>query len=1688
MFFTNTFGINVGFPMIWSDRKKSDLSSPFHSSSLLPSISQPEMQRLVSLLQNKNGKIRSIRYANSNGKKSDKIVVLVQDIHRHYEAQSQIRKTLELLIKNQQVDLVGLEGGFGSINLKPFQQYPYPEDVEQAANYLLKTGELTGAYAAGLRCQSEPVPYIGIDDKNLYQLNVEAYKKSAPYHKANREKWGFWAGDLKRRTKSEFHTELYKFHEVVSSFRLQGGRLGDYISSLLRISPEVVRRFSPNALMFHQAINFEKKINLSLVEEEKKNLIEKLHGEVSSRKEIDLKKYPALDSYLAYVKLTEKIDLQKLFQELKLVESQMYGPLIASEKEKNMVEEFYSLCEVGKLLEFSFSKDEWDDYRINPTNSNVTKWVQEFHDLEPYENFYKYAELRDIKMASNFLNTMTQVNAKKGLVVAGGFHSQGITDYLVREGVSVITYVPTISTIESKAGQEHLSIFTKEKSPLEVLFGQDRLFLSQTPDSPFVQRLLANCVLAVADMSGRKTVAFRSLSHYFNRGLTWAGKFSNRVYTFVLNRSGLGCISFHFEEGVLNRRRELSIPFPRTITSAIHNLRRSILPSPMDHFEGPWQKVVNEFRDLEKKEEAQNLEEAFESVLNEYPELSHSPIVLVLREGGRTIANIENDKLVLDQRLLEFPELLKMELREELHHLLFHRLVLTIENRQPTLKELALEELSTDLHKLNYFSQLDFLVQENILQILMTGFDEHKFHHLLLGCLPADRRKKMGKKLNSAGHQIALNIVPNLNGNELVRIKVLRNFYLKTRIYSDLTPEFIMEPEILQNNVNIHDDDFSDLRQKYFTIHQPAELVFEGGVSFVPDVRKNQFTPKNIRAFLSFLGNPKDIVFIEPHPDDGAVGAGGLLYGLAQDPNVSTTLVSLFDDAMGVSDEFIEIRYGVMERSETKKEFKKTTRRFESNSHAAHRGIKYMDMEISSEASEPVILDDQGKFNPLNNDFFSLSESDLRKLTRYVRDWVKRGALFVIPYPFSKKAPGQNTKHVCHPHHKLAVDTLFRLLAEFNYTGPILFYEVPERHVSFDTEGVDPNIHLVFGHDEMKEKKVGINFYESQQTRKRKENNQRGYDVLIEELNRARAQNLSQDGFVELYHYGQLVSPHRRSNVEPLESVDDLNEGSTPLNNINAVILAGGKSLGAFPALKLLLPVGEFANSLIATVERLIHRFEEGGFSSFLKGEDVFVVPSKEIETTVNTQTLGSLPGDNILTIPTSASGDLNGILWAMANIKSRQQDVRDKTLIILPGDTIVRTPQRYRKFLHQAVQATQLDPNAIVLLGQIPPNNSQVSDWMRFGSIQINQDEPLGEGFYSKTFIEKPPQDEALEMQAQKGQWYWNMGVVVGRLETIENAVKHCEPRLFDIYEKMVSALAQSNNILAQDLYGEMSEMVPHPFVQGERIYPIFDYLISMRLNDNVHKISTVRMAVIPTDIYFHDIGSWSAIIRLMNGDSSRWGRGRSNILLGINTDIEVDEVSKNNVIYADHGMKVKLKGGVEGLVIGYSAIGVLIIDQKDAARVKKYVLQGQERADHQILEGSETSSFDIDSSANLVIAPGLKHLSITLRHNTLTVENKFMQELNGPIGRLDVENKGVSDYPTNDRSQFDIPEMKPATQGPMMIIKKAISSLVTFYNFIVNQFTHRMESDNNELSGNRKLIKSAGKIWAIRRTMSDA
>ena len=516
-------------------------SLPPHVKRNIPADFLQRHHALFSSLSRDYGTIRKISLGSSFSE-SGPVVVHIQDVHKNPDAQRNIGAAVQHALGGSRVGVLALEGCGGEIDFRPFRKFSNRKAVQLAADFLLKENKISGPIH-GVLTGTGPLPAVlGVDDSVHYNANVEAYRQSAPRVEALRKEFRARLARMEKRKEDVYSPALREFDREVERYHHGRTSLGDYAVAL--VSQVGILRDHSSIRDFTQALALERALDFRQVETERARVIQRLIERVSSDEEagllsqavayragkvsyadfysqlrtlceragVSLASFPALDGYVRYVLLADKIDAEVLSQDLQSLEDDLYQSLAGSPEERRLAEESRRILLTQKLVEFSLTPEEWKTYLSLIPSSDRTEGMKDqverregglgLSDLRPFERFYQEAQARDSLMADRLLHAMKR-DAGVALLVAGGFHAGGVTQHLIDAGVTVVSFVPRIEKADVHRGAAYLSVFTQEKTPLEQLFQGEKLFLASHPAPPsLVRGLLPALVVLVALWGG----------------------------------------------------------------------------------------------------------------------------------------------------------------------------------------------------------------------------------------------------------------------------------------------------------------------------------------------------------------------------------------------------------------------------------------------------------------------------------------------------------------------------------------------------------------------------------------------------------------------------------------------------------------------------------------------------------------------------------------------------------------------------------------------------------------------------------------------------------------------------------------------------------------------------------------------------------------------------------------------------------------------------------------------------------------------------------------------------------------------------------------------------------------------------------------------------------------------------------
>ncbi|HCE44126.1 MAG TPA: mannose-1-phosphate guanylyltransferase [Lentisphaeria bacterium] len=278
------------------------------------------------------------------------------------------------------------------------------------------------------------------------------------------------------------------------------------------------------------------------------------------------------------------------------------------------------------------------------------------------------------------------------------------------------------------------------------------------------------------------------------------------------------------------------------------------------------------------------------------------------------------------------------------------------------------------------------------------------------------------------------------------------------------------------------------------------------------------------------------------------------------------------------------------------------------------------------------------------------------------------------------------------------------------------------------------------------------------------------------------------------------------------------------------LIMAGGSGTRFWPESreknpKQYLKIVSDKSMIRMTLDRLSH---------LAKCEDSYVVTSSAQAVLVKRE-LPDLPERNIVIEP---FGMNTAPAIALSALFLSRKYKGDDIMVVLPSDHVIKDTDSFIGSIHKA-EALARD-GYLVTFGVKPEYPATGYGYIEAGKKKI------GDGLEMASFKEKPDHDKAVKL-CEMGNYYWNSGMFVWRLDSILDAYRKLVPELHNVLEE-ISAKWDSKGLSA-DISAEYSKMPKLPVDIG-----------IMEKSD--------RRAVIPVDYGWSDVGGWRALMDILDHD----------------------------------------------------------------------------------------------------------------------------------------------------------------------------------------------------------------------------
>jgi hypothetical protein len=435
---------------------------------------------------------------------SGKTLLYIEDIHANKEAQTNIANIIRHVrnsFAGDSLRLIAVEGAEGRIDPSLLKACPDKVTREKIAGILLAEGYISGAELYSVLDEA-PVLLYGIERGDLYAKNLKNFirvqrirEKGARYVELLRKAFEEIGEKVYPAEVKSLLRTGEQHQRGALPFSAYAAFLQEFYARHADAHPEVVSFYNGlrDFKTFVAAVALEKNIDMKKLAGQRQDfaaaLSRKLNkgelagfvnqsllyrtGKISAHdfyayakkcaegKRLSLAAWPDLARYIDMVALYARMDGDNLFEEAELLGNLLRGALLANAAQKEFDRQFKQVAILEKMTSLRMTRKDLESYYRNRddfTPGRFSAFLAKYH-YQPVEYFDEYLDLvfsaiayveefYDTALARDdvfFKNVAKKLRGEKsgfGVLITGGFHTEGVKKRLERDGISYVVVAP----------------------------------------------------------------------------------------------------------------------------------------------------------------------------------------------------------------------------------------------------------------------------------------------------------------------------------------------------------------------------------------------------------------------------------------------------------------------------------------------------------------------------------------------------------------------------------------------------------------------------------------------------------------------------------------------------------------------------------------------------------------------------------------------------------------------------------------------------------------------------------------------------------------------------------------------------------------------------------------------------------------------------------------------------------------------------------------------------------------------------------------------------------------------------------------------------------------------------------------------------------------------------------------------
>jgi len=408
---------------------------------------------------------------------SKQLVLHIQDLHAHTEAQNNLAALIEHFYQQYGVTQVALEGSQGLINTALFQTIPDENIRQQWADEAIKRALITGPEKAAIS-NALPLTLTGVEDWAHYAEDFYYFQELHTIPVSITQKWDDWIEEVNQLEAKVFPAAWGHLKSQLE--KAEGNQLFEILEKEIQHKGIDVETSYPVLAAYYKIKPLQGQINPEAYKKEMQTFLKQKAREGKDLSSFFLPngenvipaeagiQYTQIRLVAQLQTLQEKLKLTELFAEVQKFQQDLAQHYLETQPQKELYQLTQQLHLIEKVFTAKASPPEWQSYQeqlsdlelvqlhtkfsqfaskanysFNPINSKtLNSWQQVLKDAQA---FYTVAETRNNSLIQNTVNLLDQHNSKQAVLVAGGFHTPGLTALLAKQNISYIVIAPKVT-------------------------------------------------------------------------------------------------------------------------------------------------------------------------------------------------------------------------------------------------------------------------------------------------------------------------------------------------------------------------------------------------------------------------------------------------------------------------------------------------------------------------------------------------------------------------------------------------------------------------------------------------------------------------------------------------------------------------------------------------------------------------------------------------------------------------------------------------------------------------------------------------------------------------------------------------------------------------------------------------------------------------------------------------------------------------------------------------------------------------------------------------------------------------------------------------------------------------------------------------------------------------------------------